>query len=188
MWLNWLENRTPYLHLLPPILQNFCCNLTDGPSHQPQWVREKGAPFFPHLPSASLLSGPLIPPTHQVQPGCQTRAESMFAEGCQQQEVPPVSGALLQVSTSLCSLGSLQQGFILGHLGGPDVITGSHCLWGFAAVAEEHTFSLRCRITFRIDLVAPSDALNFLLQSSLRRSPRWSKMAPGSTNKKWLCL
>lgn len=149
---------------------------------------EEGGTFFPHLPSASLLSGPLRPPTHQVQPGCQTRAETMFAKGRQQQALPPVSGALLLVSTSLCSLGSLQQGFILGRLGGPNVITGSHCLWGFAAVDEEHTFSLRCRITFRIDLVAPSDALNFLLQSSLRGSPRWSKTTPGSTNKKRLCL
>ena len=70
----------------------------------------------------------------------------------------------------------------------PDVITGSHSLWGFAAGANGHTFSPKHRISFRIDLVAPSDALNLLLHSSLRESPRWSKMAPGSTNKKQIPL
>ena len=33
--------------------------------------------------------------------------------------LPPISGALLEVSSSLYSLGSLQWGFILGHLMGP---------------------------------------------------------------------
>ena len=43
----------------------------------------------------------------------------MFAEGRQHQALPPISGALLEVSSSLYSLGSLQWGFILGHLMGP---------------------------------------------------------------------
>lgn len=198
MWLNWLENHTPYLHLLPPILQNSRCNLTDGtlatplpPGIRPTKLsgcRRRGHPFSPSSFCKCLVRGPET--THPS--GAAWLSDlSRDDDVCQGPPTPRASSRLW------CPPGGLQLplqfrfspiGVHPGSSDEPDVITGSHSLWGFAAGAKGHTFSPKHRISFRIDLVAPSDALNLLLHSSLRESPRSSKMAPGSTNKKQIPL